>query len=706
VLTPVSETCDGRDNDCDGLIDEDFTASGSYTLDTNCGACGNNCLARFSSTTLHAVGACDPAHVGAPDCKISSCTSSNVGGAKLCVTNADCAQDPISTTCDATLMACAKSCAGPSDCVGGTTCQDGYCTTSCTAPADCETRFGAGSTCSGGYCRRRFDWSDRDAYVNNGCECAGLASDEPLTFESYPTAASPTVDRNCDGIEGNAARALFVVPGGTGDGTRANPLGSIQTAINRFDPASHDHVLVATGLYRESVTLRAGIRIYGGYSLDFKNRDIVLNRTTILAPEPDFAAQPELLGTVNAKDITTTTVMAGFTIQGYDVSNAINSLGQPSYGIFVKNSSDQLQFINNQVIGGQGGPGELGAAGLPGNPGGFGAVGVAARQCHKPDCLTDNETEPGGLGGTNPACPAAAGCPGMPATGAVTQTYPAPPAGCTYPTGGGRNVYAGSDAKYCKYDCQIHNQALNGLNGASASVLGTTGVGGIGCSNANGSVVGGKWFAALAADGTNGTDGQGAMGGSAGGAVLNQKAATCTIPVLAANFGDLGGTGGGGGAGGCGGIKGLKGGSGGASIAVFVASGNGTYPKFTGMLILLGSGGTGGNGGAGGAGGAGGNGGPGGAHTSAAWCAGFGGGGGDGSAGGDAGGGGGGCGGPSWGFAGVGIPDYGNAANHNVFGSIGAPGAAGKGGAAPFAGANGPGKDGVTGGGGSVKAFP
>jgi hypothetical protein len=706
VLTAVTETCDGRDNDCNGTVDEGYTVGGSYHLDTNCGACGNSCVARFSVATHHATGACNPAHAGAPDCEIASCTSTEVGGAKLCATNADCSGDPISPTCDATLKACAKACAQPSDCAAGTACQNGYCTTNCVASADCEATFGVGATCSAGHCSRHFDWKDLDAYVNNGCECAALASDEPLTFESYPTTTPPSVDRNCDGIEGNAARALFVVPGGSGDGSRKGPLGSIQAAVNLFDPSKHEHILVATGLYTESVLLKAGVRIYGGYSLDFKHRDIVQNRTTILAPEPDFSSLPELPGTLNAKDITIRTVVAGLTIEGYDVSNSPKSLGQPSYAIYVVNSNDQLQFINDQVIGGQGGPGALGASGLPGNPGGSGGAGVAARECLAPDCRTNSEIDPGGLGGANPACAAAAGCPGMPATGADIQTFPAPAAGCTYPVGGGWNEYTGSDAKYCKYDCTIHNNALNGLTGANASATSTPGVGGLGCSNGDGSIVGGKWVAAVAVDGTNGTDGKGAMGGSAGGTVRNSKSATCTVPALGANYGDLGGSAGGGGAGGCGGARGLGGGSGGASIAVFIASANGTYPRFTGMMIMVGSGGLGGNGGAGGAGGPGGNGGPGGAHTSVAWCAGFGGGGGDGSAGGDAGGGGGGCGGPRYGFAGVGIPDYGTAAHHNVFVAIGAAGSPGKGGAAPFAGVSGPGKDGVSGGGINVKVFP
>ncbi len=37
---PMPETCDGRDNDCDGVVDEDFDLSSDPR---NCGNCGRNC---------------------------------------------------------------------------------------------------------------------------------------------------------------------------------------------------------------------------------------------------------------------------------------------------------------------------------------------------------------------------------------------------------------------------------------------------------------------------------------------------------------------------------------------------------------------------------------------------------------------------------------------------------------------------------------
>ncbi|MCA9518041.1 MAG: hypothetical protein KC635_24045, partial [Myxococcales bacterium] len=46
--TPEAETCDFKDNDCDGGVDEDFKdASGEWTTTANCGTCGNDCSTKI-----------------------------------------------------------------------------------------------------------------------------------------------------------------------------------------------------------------------------------------------------------------------------------------------------------------------------------------------------------------------------------------------------------------------------------------------------------------------------------------------------------------------------------------------------------------------------------------------------------------------------------------------------------------------------------
>jgi hypothetical protein len=66
------ESCDGFDDDCDGLVDEDFTVGGRLVADAHCGACGNNCgLLEFGGRP----GVCN-AIVDPPVCSVS-CAGTN-----------------------------------------------------------------------------------------------------------------------------------------------------------------------------------------------------------------------------------------------------------------------------------------------------------------------------------------------------------------------------------------------------------------------------------------------------------------------------------------------------------------------------------------------------------------------------------------------------------------------------------------------------
>jgi len=60
------EVCDGLDNDCNGVIDDDFLEDGKYTGNTNCGQCGNNCtFLQYDNAS----GICDGSKT-VPDCKM------------------------------------------------------------------------------------------------------------------------------------------------------------------------------------------------------------------------------------------------------------------------------------------------------------------------------------------------------------------------------------------------------------------------------------------------------------------------------------------------------------------------------------------------------------------------------------------------------------------------------------------------------------
>jgi len=629
------EVCDGLDNDCDGVVDEGFKINGKYAADDHCGMCGINCSLKWSVEEQHVLGVCDPDLPEGPDCVIGECVTAQVGGGTPCSSDADCAGDPAGPNCLPGFFQCGKACDNDFQCAAGA-CVDGWCSPACQSNGQCHSLFGQGAECVGGHCRTTYQYVDLDDWTGNGCECpaaVGLQLDEPDLFSDFPLPGASYVDRNCDGIDGDLSTALFVSGGfENGDGSPGSPFGSIQQAVEAFVPGVHSHILVATGSYAEQVVLVNGSKLFGGYAPDFSQRDIALFPTVIAGPVPDFAAPPVVHGTVNASNITQETVMAGFTVYGYDVPGGAESAGQASYALYVSGSSDALLLANNWFLGGQGAPGKSGENGASGTAGGKGKNGLHSAECINGVTCTgwgcnqescSGHSQPGGLGGTNPACPASKGCSGMESEGGESpQVADNPAPGCSYSAGGYQANYSGGASNLCKYDCYVppHMVGPSGITG----VDGSAGNGGAGCQNSLGTFSNGDWVGGAGLVGSPGGYGTGGQGGSSGANVSNSKSAVCSVGNLA---GDLGASGGGGGSGACGGLGGHVGQSGGATVAVLLASGkNGAYAVLSGNLIARGYGGAGGPGGNGGSGGKGG-------------------------AGGAGGGGGGGCGGPSIGLA-------------------------------------------------------
>lgn len=194
---------------------------------------------------------------------------------------------------------------------------------------------------------------------------------------------------------------------------------------------------------------------------------------------------------------------------------------------------------------------------------------------------------------------------------------------------------------WCENDFSLRRDGEDGEDGAR----GGDGGGGEGCSVGNlfattmGLLRGGE-----GEDGSDGNDGSGGGGGSAGAgyAVIGGTAGSCVDRS--------GGSGGGGGSGGCGapGAQGGTGGGGSVAVVLRLAADSQAGPELGNVRLVTSSGGRGGTGGQGLSGGAGGFGGNGGNATF--WCALVGAQGGDGGSGGNGGGGGGGCGGSSMGL--------------------------------------------------------
>jgi len=119
--TPAPEVCDLQDNDCDGETDEGFRdpTTGLYVDDANCGACGVSCEGAIPNATAHCV-----VSDGTPRCEVASCNpGSYQAGPLTCVTTAVAPCTPCSSD---------EACLTPGDrCLpldGGT-----FCTHSCAA---------------------------------------------------------------------------------------------------------------------------------------------------------------------------------------------------------------------------------------------------------------------------------------------------------------------------------------------------------------------------------------------------------------------------------------------------------------------------------------------------------------------------------------------------------------------------------------------
>jgi hypothetical protein len=702
----AKEMCDYKDNNCDGRTDEGFLnvhGTGMYDVDEHCGdlthGCENNCLAMWNKTIQHAIGGC-VYPTGTPSCDIVACTLEALPGGGACQRDVDC---PPGRSCHALYRQCVRSCTSTSSC-GGSPCVDGYCTQACTSDSQCTSAFGAPSKCLGGYCKAQYQFVNVDKDPTNGCECPAAvgATDEPDTYPVYPQPGWAYVDRDCDGVDGVAASSIFVWAGttesaGSRNGSRLHPYKTIAEAITKWQasPSSYSGILVAAGSYPENVVLQNGVKLYGGYAPGFAKRDVVIYPSIIEGREPSFAGSYKN-GAVNAEGITQTTVLAGFTVRGYDVTwrPAPGGAGKSSYAIFTKNSTNALTIVNNYVVAGRGGDGVAGAAGGAGNDGPDGANGLDSRECcDGGGCTNPTQSnlnctgwsQAGGAGGSNATCSSAAGHAGASARGGQDpQDYQG---SSIDGTGGYEGTYGNPvNPAMCKYDCEVPANGYSNGGDANSGAVGTGGNGGTGCGSGIGQLSSGEWAGGTGGGGGTGVAGGGGGGGGAGGGMVNGNPSSCTIGH---RVGDLGGTGGGGGAGGCGGVGAGGGGAGGGSFAIFVTftTSPSSRPVIRGNRIEVGMGGFGGAGGAGGHGGVGGQGGVGGTSKLPAWCAGLGGKGGRGGDGGSGGGGGGGCGGVAYGIAG----NFLSGGNYQVLNTIGTPpdgagGAAGAGGASPAGG--------------------
>ena len=502
-----------------------------------------------------------------------------------------------------------------------------------------------------------------EGYFNlNGIEADGC--EYQCTFKGFDDEPDANYeDSNCDGIDGNIEKAIFVdgkKGSDDGDGTMTHPLKTIGQGILKAGAATPKmEVYVSTGLYQEKVTLMDGVSVFGGFDAVKKDpvkspigwgRNVEGNVANIGWNVPD----PSAVVTVVAREIISKTVFDGFHVQ---TANAVES-GSSSYGMYVFHASSALIVSNNHLAAGNGADGKAGDYGENGLNGGDGGMGSNGYEYGADGFLCSfGQCKSGGTGaikagnaGTSP-CGSLGGKGGRGGESNSSGGNGEPGVGgATGGTGGG-STHPGAAG-------QPGKAGNNGMNGAGGSATGAT----------NPINASGFWSPGAGADGGNGTDGGGGGGGGAGGGDSIDAAHCCQ---------DSGGSGGGGGGGGCHGIGGKAGTGGGGSFAVFVVEAS---PLLQGNTLTSQSGGNGGNGGLGGKAGAAGQSGQGGPGGGGSDQGATGASGGTGGTGGNGGGGGGGAGGPTYGVYVLGGSSN-PACTGNTYAINGFPGAGGSGGA-------------------------
>lgn len=373
------------------------------------------------------------------------------------------------------------------------------------------------------------------------------------------------IDHDDDGVDGTICASVYVDPGAVAGGTGLTPNDPLSSLVEAIDlAASYEpprDVLVIRGSLAESIELRGGVDIYGGYLPGFVGRDLELPTVLVGDGGPH---------TIRGQALDAPVTVQNFVVIGRD-GDAPSANG---YAVAIVDSVGALvSFDRCTIVAGDGMDGAEGADGVDGANGGDGAHGDEGGSGGASTCARG-----GGDGAGAMSCPTFAAIDGAgPGAGAAGISGTADCAGtvCDDLPDAGNPGGDGSD----------------GVHGVGAKSF--VGIGKL--DDAASWVMPAPWTA------DEGSSGAG--GGGGGAASLDLDGPSCG----SVHFLD-GGIGGGGGGAGCGGGAGESGGAGGSSIAIAVVDGDVELRMTTIVRGLAGDGGHGGDGGNAGHGGVGGSG--------------------------------------------------------------------------------------------------
>ncbi len=591
--SPGAEVCDGRDNDCNGEIDETFPIGQE---------CGGGTGACAVTGTLQ----CDPANVQVTRCEDAQGQpiSGGAGSAELCGDaidsdcdgNADNGYEAIGEPCMVGIGLCERSgqrickpdtrdavvcgaVAGASvpevcdnldnDCDGEadedfdtqTDVQNcGVCGNRCAlanAVSVCVDGACEIDTCTG-------DFENHDRVTENGCECNRGEPDEP---------DPDFIDSNCDNVDGDQDIAIFVSaveghdpnedPPGTG--SIDNPYRTLTAAVGVAANQLNRPILLDAGVYDLPATLvvPAGVRIHGGYRYN------IATRAWSRAPREENETRitgPSIV--LRYRDLNRATLLDNVVVAAANAADP----SQSSIGVHVLNGGSHLTLREVEVRAGQG---------AAGRDGGNGSSAVSARPGTRgANADAVNQPGVGGAGGQNRGCPVGTeGGDGGNGAGSA--------AGNGASTAGGDGVSAAAPDGIggpAGPDGQPGGNGSAGVPGENGDNSGPANAEGMVLDLvSNGVTIPLVWQPRQSQAAGNGSPGGGGGGGGGGGRGAG-------LPLT------KGGGGGGGGAGGCGGQGGDGAYGGGGSFGLFIVGGHVTLINSVIRSATGGDGGVGGSG--------------------------------------------------------------------------------------------------------------